>query len=136
MKKKICMIILLASIPCTGRCDLFGGDVALLSQLLSNSLQQLVQLRAILQNGRDDLMLLQQINAGINDSLRLAQTISDLSGQMGGIIMAASALTPTHVMSATKVPIQKPTGIAFAQMAKKYRSYKDKKDRRRDIGGY
>lgn len=48
----------------------------MLAQLVSNSVQQLVQLRAILQNGQADLALLRQINNGINDSLNLARTIS------------------------------------------------------------
>ena len=76
MKKVFCNILIIVLVPSAGRCDFFGGDLVFLAQLVSNSLQQLIQLRAILQNGQDDLALMRQINAGINDSLQLAQTIS------------------------------------------------------------
>lgn len=55
--------------------DLFGGDVAVLTQILANAVQQLAQLRSILQTGDDTLGLLQDINRGINDSLRMAETL-------------------------------------------------------------
>lgn len=76
MRKTTLVALLITFMPTTGRCDMFGGDLAFLAQLVANSLQQLAQLRSILQNGQDDLALLQEINAGINDSLGLAQTIS------------------------------------------------------------
>ncbi|MBK9039149.1 MAG: hypothetical protein IPL83_08305 [Bdellovibrionales bacterium] len=47
----------------------------MLAQLVSNSLEQLAHLQGMLRNGRDNLDLLRQINAGINDSLHLAQTL-------------------------------------------------------------
>lgn len=55
---------------------MFGGDVAVLMQILSNAVQQLAQLRQMLQTGQDTLSLMQEINRGINDSLSLARTIS------------------------------------------------------------
>ena len=78
MKKKIIYIFLSISIGSTNvaRADLFGGDVAVLTQILVQAIEQLVQLKAILQNGNDTLGLLQDINRGINDSLNLIRTIS------------------------------------------------------------
>lgn len=78
MKKKIICIFLSISIGSTNvaRADLFGGDVAVLTQILVQAIEQLVQLKAILQNGNDTLGLLQDINRGINDSLNLIRTIS------------------------------------------------------------
>ncbi len=76
MKKTTIVAALIAFMPTAGRCDFFGGDLVFLAQLVSNSVQQLVQLRAILQEGKDNLSLLREINAGINDSLQLAQTLS------------------------------------------------------------
>lgn len=58
------------------RADLFGGDVAVLSQILANEIQQLAQLEQIMGTGRDSLDLMREINQGINDSLMLAKTIN------------------------------------------------------------
>lgn len=62
--------------PNAAQCDLFGGDVVVLSQLLINAVQQLSQLRSIVGAGQDSLGLLRNINQGINDSLSLIRTIS------------------------------------------------------------
>ena len=37
--------------PC--RADIFGGDVVVLTQILANAIQQLIQLRQILSTGSD-----------------------------------------------------------------------------------
>jgi len=66
---------LLLPVPQVARADLFGADAAILAQILANALQQLAQLREILQSGNDTLGLLQDINRGINDSLRMAETL-------------------------------------------------------------
>ncbi len=77
MKKIItALIIFELSFLQPARCDLFGGDVAMLAQILANAIQQLVQLRSILDNSRDNLSLIRDINRGINDSLNLIRTIS------------------------------------------------------------
>jgi hypothetical protein len=54
---------------------MFGGDVAVLMQILVQTIEELAQLKSILQNGSDTLGLLQDINRGINDSLQMAQTL-------------------------------------------------------------
>src|SRR6185437_9155893 len=53
----------------------FGEDDMLLAQLVQNSVQELVQLKTILQNGSDTLGLLQDVNRGITDSLQLASSL-------------------------------------------------------------
>ncbi|MBK8203076.1 MAG: hypothetical protein IPK68_12405 [Bdellovibrionales bacterium] len=78
MKKSILATVttlVIAIFPLKGYGDFFGGDLPLLAQLVSNSLEQLAHLQGMLRNGRDNLDLLRQINAGINDSLHLAQTL-------------------------------------------------------------
>ncbi len=73
MKKLVAvMMVFFMSLPV--RADMFGGDVAVLIQILSNAIQQLAQLKAILNTGEDTLGLLQDINRGINDSLNLLKT--------------------------------------------------------------
>jgi hypothetical protein len=68
-------LICTLSAPRPAKADLFGGDVAVLVQILANAIQQLAQLKNILDTGRDNLDLIREINRGINDSLGLAQTI-------------------------------------------------------------
>ncbi|MFZ3230249.1 MAG: hypothetical protein WA160_08590 [Pseudobdellovibrio sp.] len=77
MKKIIlifCSSFLLYALP--AKADIFGGDVAVLLQILSNALQQLAELKGIVDNGKDNLNLIRDINRGINDSLNLIRTIS------------------------------------------------------------
>ncbi len=78
MKKWIAILILIFQICMApqARADLFGGDVAVLAQILANALQQLAQLRNILQTGRDNVDLIRDINRGINDSLNIIRTVS------------------------------------------------------------
>ena len=62
------------STPLSAQADMFGGDVAVLMQILANALEQLMQLEQLLSNAEDSLGLLKEINKGINDSLQMAQT--------------------------------------------------------------
>jgi hypothetical protein len=56
------------------RADIFGGDVAVLVQILANAIKQLTEMRNILNTGRDQLQLIRDINRGINDSLKVIET--------------------------------------------------------------
>jgi hypothetical protein len=77
MKKFVAALFLIQMVMIPpAHADLFGGDVAVLTQILANALQQLAQLRQILQTGRDSVDLIHDINRGINDSLSLIRTIS------------------------------------------------------------
>lgn len=58
------------------KADFWGGDIFYLAQILTNTIKQLVELKSIVDNGRDNLELIRDINRGINDSLRLAHTIN------------------------------------------------------------
>jgi hypothetical protein len=76
--KKFIATVLSIQLICisTARADMFGGDVVVLVQILANALQQLIQLKNIVENGKDNMDLLREINRGINDSLGLMRTIS------------------------------------------------------------
>ncbi|MBI2711756.1 MAG: hypothetical protein HYX41_02670, partial [Bdellovibrio sp.] len=78
MNKKLAFLVVLTalSFPNTGRCDIWGGDVAVLLNILANALQQLAQLRSIVSSGQDTLQLARDINKGINDSLNLMRTVN------------------------------------------------------------
>lgn len=79
MKKKFISVVLsfciFTSAPQTAKADMAGADIPILLEILANSLQQLIQLKAMLENGTDTLDLLRDINRGINDSLGIAETL-------------------------------------------------------------
>lgn len=58
------------------KADIWGADVAVLMEILANAVKQYIELKNIVENGRDQLDLIREINRGVNDSLRLAQTIN------------------------------------------------------------
>lgn len=57
------------------RADFFGGDVAVLVQILANAVQQLAQLQQILGTGAKTLNLLRDINRGIRDGLNVIRIL-------------------------------------------------------------
>lgn len=79
MKKKfisaLLSLCLITSTPQTAKADMWGADIPILLEILANSIQQLIQLKAMLDNGTDTLDLLRDINRGINDSLGIADTL-------------------------------------------------------------
>lgn len=79
MKKRIGIFVLgfclSFQVSTPARADLFGADAAILAKILANAIQQLAQMREILRTGNDTLGLLRDVNRGINDSLRMAETL-------------------------------------------------------------
>lgn len=69
------MALALVLTPTASRADFWGGDIPLLIQIVTNTAQQLLQLKEIVGNGADTLGLLRDINRGINDSLGIVRTI-------------------------------------------------------------
>lgn len=69
------LIMLSLSVPKPARADLFGGDVLVLTQILANAIKQLIEMQRIVQSGQDTLGLLRDINRGINDSLKVVDSI-------------------------------------------------------------
>jgi len=109
MKRTFISIVLALTLVFSGpqaRADLFGGDVAVLMQILVQAIQQLAQLKAILNNGQDALGLMQEINRGINDSLGLLRTIgvNPDPGIYGGLLKAQDALSKIQSIYGSVVP--------------------------------
>lgn len=69
-------VCILLFFPQPARADLFGGDVVVLTQILVNAIQQLVQLREILSTGGNTLNLMREINQGIRSGLSAIQVIN------------------------------------------------------------
>lgn len=78
MKKKLITLFIAFTLilPRPARADLFGGDVAVLTQILVQAIQQLYQLKQIFKTGNDSLELMRDINRGIRDGLRIIQIIN------------------------------------------------------------
>jgi len=70
----VCMTLV---VPLPSKADIFGGDVAVLVQILANALKQLYELQQIVKSGQDTLYLLRDINNGINDSLKIIKSLPD-----------------------------------------------------------
>jgi hypothetical protein len=69
-------LIISLAVPTPAKADLFGGDVLVLTQLLLNAVQQLVQLKQILSTGSDSLSLMKEINRGIKEGLAIIQVLN------------------------------------------------------------
>lgn len=79
MRKKILVGIFSFTMmlaPVTARADLFGGDVVVLTQILVQSIQTVIQLKALLENGQDTLNLMRDINAGVRSGLDVIRIIN------------------------------------------------------------
>lgn len=79
MRKKITSVfisLLLIFTPLQSRADLFGGDVAVLVQILAQAMEQVVKLQQLLNNGRDTLNLLQDLNSGVRSGLDVIRIIN------------------------------------------------------------
>ena len=79
MKKVICVAIIALSIlgyPSRARADFFGGDVVVLTQILTQAVMQLAKLRELLGTAQANYDLIREINQGINDSLSRMRNIN------------------------------------------------------------
>lgn len=56
------------------KADFWGGDLIYLAQILENAIKQYAELKTIVENGKDQVNLIREINRGLNDSLSLIRT--------------------------------------------------------------
>lgn len=78
IKKRLIVITLCftLALPQPSKADLFGGDVAVLVQILAQAIKQLYELQRIVSTGQDTLTLLRDINRGIRDGLAVIRIIN------------------------------------------------------------
>lgn len=78
MKRSLLSFVLIFTLflgtPKKAKADLWGGDVAVLIQILANAIQQYQQLQMIVGRTQDSLSLARDLNSGINEALNLLQT--------------------------------------------------------------
>ena len=58
------------------KADIFGADIPVLVQILTNSVQQLVQLKRLLSTGNDTLGIIRDINQGIKEGLAMIHILN------------------------------------------------------------
>ena len=76
-RKYVIILCLIIAYPSSSaRADFWGGDLPLLMQIVSNTLQQLVKMREILKTSNDTLGLLRDVNRGINDAMAIMRTLN------------------------------------------------------------
>lgn len=73
--KRVIVILILVFNSGMSRGDLFGGDVAVLTQILTQAVMQLSKLKELMNNASEHIDLIRDLNKGINDSLDLIRTI-------------------------------------------------------------
>lgn len=79
MKNKISALIIAVFIfigPRSAKADLFGGDVVVLTQILAQAIQTVITLKSVLENGKDSLNLMRDLNAGVRSGLDLIRIIN------------------------------------------------------------
>ena len=68
-KKVLLVPLIFMCLARPARADMFGGDVVVLTQILVQSIQTVIQLKSLLENGKDTLTLLRDVNSGVRSGL-------------------------------------------------------------------
>lgn len=67
--------ILCISFPQNTKADMFGGDVAVLMQILQENIRHYFQLQQMIQQGRDADQYLRWVNSGLDNSIGLLESL-------------------------------------------------------------
>jgi hypothetical protein len=87
-------IVFVTAVAQPARADLFGGDVVVLTQILIQSIETVIQLKTLLETGEDTLSLLRDVNSGVASGLDLIRITNPRfnPGVYGNLNDAASVL--------------------------------------------
>jgi hypothetical protein len=99
--KKIAAVVLccfVAVFPAESRADIFGGDVAVLLQILAQAIDQVIKLQQLLSTSHDTLGLLQDINSGVRSGLDIIRVVNPKfnPGVYGDLRDPANVLRALH----------------------------------------
>jgi len=104
------------------KADMFGADVAVLAQILIQTIQELVELKQIFDTAQNSNDYLHDINRGINDALQAVRTVYPNAdpGLYKQWDQIGSALSGVHdvygsVVPSTEAPIQKDADQSVAE---------------------
>lgn len=145
MKKSLIALILsgiLLVTPTKAKADLWGADVVVLVKILAESIQTVVQLKSILQNGQDTLNLLRDINQGVKtglDTIRIINPKFDAGvyGKLNNVDAVLSAIQNVYgeVPEGMDVDLMKSQDQSVAEVISMNRNlydYADQVDKERD----
>lgn len=141
-KKFFLIPLLVLSLAQPAKADLWGGDVVVLTQILAQSIQTVIQLKSVLENGKDTLSLLRDINSGVRSGLDAIRILNPNfnPGVYGNLNDADSVLRAVQDLYGT-VPHGMDEGLMTAQdqsvaevisMNRNLYDYADQVDRERD----
>jgi len=141
-KKFFLVPLLILSLAQPAKADLWGGDVVVLTQILAQSIQTVIQLKSVLENGKDTLSLLRDINSGVRSGLDAIRILNPNfnPGVYGNLNDADSVLRAVQDLYGT-VPHGMDEGLMTAQdqsvaevisMNRNLYDYADQVDRERD----
>lgn len=90
----VLLISISLSVPRPARADMFGGDIAVLVQILAQAIQQLYQLKQIVSKGAETIQLMKELNKGISQGLAIIHIINPKfnPGMYGNLQTAEQAL--------------------------------------------
>lgn len=104
------------------RGDIWGADVAVLTQILEQTILQLAELKKLFDTGEDTLGLLREINRGINDSLHMADTLGiridpGIYRELKKVDIAVSAIEDIYgrPVDSLAAPVQRNTDQTVAE---------------------
>lgn len=145
MKKKILAFIMAGSLlvtPMKAKADLWGGDVVVLVQILAQSIQTVIQLKSLLENGQDTLNLLRDINQGVRsglDAIRIINPKFDpgVYGKLNSVDSVLNAIQNVYgqVPEGMDVDLMKSQDQSVAEVISMNRNlyeYADQVDKERD----
>ncbi len=70
------VVVTLIILPQRARADFWGGDVVVLTQILAQAIETVMQLKSILDNGADTLNLLRDVNSGVRSGLDVIRILN------------------------------------------------------------
>jgi hypothetical protein len=104
------------------RADSLGADLLLLAEIVTNTTQQLLQLRQILGAGRDTLNMMRDINKGLKDALDLGRATNvhfnpGVLSNLGNVQEAMGAVEKLYgrVPNTPQAEVQKTTDQSVAE---------------------
>lgn len=70
------VVVILMILPQRARADFWGGDVIVLTQILAQAIETVIQLKGLLENGEDTLNLLRDVNSGVRSGLDVIRILN------------------------------------------------------------
>jgi hypothetical protein len=126
----------------SAKADMFGGDVAVLMQILQESIQQYMQLQQMLQTAKGADQYMRLINAGLDNSIGLMQSLpikdesvlADLREYRSAITKIESLYgpVPTSPMANLQL-LQDQTVAESLRMANSFKDYSDAQEKNSEI---